>query len=89
MPRPVSLTVISTCESTRAQTELHLAAAGRELDRVRQQIPDDLLQPIRVARHRAVIGSMIVSTRTPLASAAGITVAHDSCRMAGSRPARH
>ena len=49
---PVSLTVISTCEFDARETQLHPAAARRELDRVRQQVPDDLLQPIRIAGHR-------------------------------------
>ena len=34
------------------QPHLDAAAAGRELDRVRQQVPDHLLQPLRIARHR-------------------------------------
>ena len=61
MPSPVSLTVISTCESTRSQPDLHAAAARRELDGVREQVPHDLLQPLRVARHghaRAIDGRL-------------------------------
>src|SRR5690348_12227743 len=34
------------------QKQLHLAAFRRELDRVRKQIPDYLLQPIGIAQHR-------------------------------------
>ena len=49
---PVSLTTISTCELIRCEAHLDAAALGRELDRVRQQVPDDLLQPVGIARHR-------------------------------------
>lgn len=34
--------------------DVHLAAQGRELDRVRQQVPEDLLQAIRIAMDPAV-----------------------------------
>ena len=53
MPMPVSLTTISTCEFDALQPHLDAALLRRELDRVRQQVPDHLLQSIRVARDRA------------------------------------
>ena len=49
---PVSLTTTSTCESTRSSRDLDLAAAIGELHGVRQQIPEDLLQPFRIAGDR-------------------------------------
>ncbi len=52
MPMPVSLTLSSMCESTRCSSDLDLAALGRELDRVAEQVPDDLLQAAAVCRHR-------------------------------------
>ena len=52
MPMPVSLTVTSTCEFTRSSAHLHLAAAVGELHGVRQQVPDDLLQPLGIAGDR-------------------------------------
>ena len=45
----VARPTISTCEFTRRERDLHAAALRRELDRVRQQVPDDLLQPVGVA----------------------------------------
>ena len=35
------------------ETDLHLAASIRELDGVREEIPQHLLQPLRIARHPA------------------------------------
>jgi hypothetical protein len=34
------------------EDDLHLAVLGRELDRVRKQVPDHLLEPPRVSRYR-------------------------------------
>ena len=36
--------------------DLHLAALGRELDRVREQVPNDLLQPAAVAEYWSRVG---------------------------------
>jgi hypothetical protein len=52
---------------------LHLAAARGELDRVRQQIPDDLLQTIRVSGHRR--GQWLDHRFDPHAS--GVSRRHD------------
>ena len=53
MPLPVSVTTISTCGVHALQPHLHAAAARRELDGVREQVPDDLLQAVGVARDGA------------------------------------
>ena len=53
IPMPVSVTVISTCELTRSSRTWIRPASGRELHRVGEQVPDDLLEPRRVARDRA------------------------------------
>ena len=58
--------------ASRSDAHLHPPAAGRELDRVRQQVPDDLLQSIGVRRdrfERAVEAAVVTVIR--LASAAG------------------
>ena len=34
------------------QHHLHAAALGREFDRIRQEVPHHLLQPLEIARHR-------------------------------------
>ena len=49
MPSPVSDTMISTCEPTRRTCVCTRAAARRELDGVRQQVPHRLLQPLAIA----------------------------------------
>ena len=33
--------------------DLNLSSPGRELDRVGQDVPDDLLEPLRIRRNRA------------------------------------
>ena len=48
---PVSLTTISTCEFDALEAHLHASLLRRELHGVRHQIPDDLLQPARIAGH--------------------------------------
>ena len=54
------------------EAHLHAAVLRRELHRVRHEIPDDLLQTTWIAGHGSRrAGSMIVCSRTPLASAAG------------------
>ena len=53
MPTPVSLTTISMFESHPFDPDLHTAALRRELDGVREEVPDDLLQAGRIARHQA------------------------------------
>ena len=50
MPCPVSLTAISTWELTRSRTDLDLSAPGGEFHRVREEVPHDLLQALRVPR---------------------------------------
>ena len=45
MPMPVSLTTDFDVRVDPLQPHLHPAALGRELDGVRQEVPDDLLQP--------------------------------------------
>ncbi len=56
MPRPVSETRV--CDLRLAALERHLdaPAARRELDGVRQEVPDDLLQAIGVAGDRPGVG---------------------------------
>ena len=52
MPRPVSLTVTSTCELTRDRRSCTLPPRGGELDRVGQQVPDDLLEAFAITGYR-------------------------------------
>ena len=52
MPIPVSLTVISTCEVHPLEPDLDAAVSFGELHGVRQQIPENLLQTLWIARHR-------------------------------------
>ena len=58
MPWPVSTTLISMWSFDRLDEDIDTSALRRELDRIRQQIPDHLLQPAGVAadRSRAGIG---------------------------------
>ena len=68
IPWPVSTTEISTpCRAGAWTRSVHAAALGRELDGVREQVPDHLLQAVRVARDldRAV-GSTVASRLTRL-----------------------
>ena len=53
MPIPVSVTALDVRVDPLAAGLRHAAARGAELHRVREQVPDDLLQPIGIARHRA------------------------------------
>ena len=72
MPMPVSLTDDFDVRVDALEPDLDPAAAVRELDRVRQQVPQHLLQALRDRRRRApACGSSTVSMRTPFASAAG------------------
>ena len=48
MPQPVSVTRSSTSSPSRGQRHVDRPPARREPDRIRQQIPDDLLQTARV-----------------------------------------
>ena len=50
---PLSVTAISTCGVVPLQHHLHRTAAWRELDGVRQQVPDDLLQAAGIAGDRS------------------------------------
>ena len=85
MPMPVSLTTISTCELTRSSRTCTRPPLRRELDGVRQQVPDDLLQAIGIARDRADARiERSSAARTPLASAAGCTVATALSTISGS-----
>ena len=52
MPRPGVADRDLDVRVDAGQAQLHLAAARRELDRVRQQVPDDLLQAFAIAGHR-------------------------------------
>ena len=52
MPAPVSVTVSTASSASRSQRDADLVASLRELDRVREQVPDDLLQPARRRRRR-------------------------------------
>lgn len=52
MPLPLSLTTISTCELTRSSRTCTSPSLGREFHRIRQQVPDDLLQSIGIAGDR-------------------------------------
>ena len=38
------------------ETQLHAPALGRELRRIRQEVPHDLLQPLRIAGDQALVG---------------------------------
>ena len=85
-PTPVSATVTSDrAEPTRSMPDAYAAAGRRELDGVREQVPEHLLQPLGVAVDD---GRLAVDTSgqmlMPLASAAGRTrvhrVAHDRAR---------
>ena len=83
MPRPVSLTVTSTCEFTRDSRNCTLPPRGVNLIAL-----DSRFQTICCRRSAspdtgAVSGSITVSTRTPLASAAGMTVAIASRKIPG------
>ena len=53
MPIPVSVTAISRWVPARRVRDSGLAIGWRELDGVRQEVPDDLLQPARVGGQRA------------------------------------
>ena len=53
MPTPLSRTVNSTWPPTRVERHRDPAAARRELDRIREQVPDHLLQPLGIAGHCA------------------------------------
>ena len=69
---PVSATRISMCESDPLEDDLHLAALGRELDGVGQQVPDHLLQPAGIAGDRpGVRDRASARAAMPFASAAG------------------
>ena len=52
IPWPVSLTTISRCELTRLRTNLNTTTARREFDRIREQVPNHLLQSHRIAGNR-------------------------------------
>ena len=53
MPSPLSVTLTSTVRIDAApDSDLNPAAVRRELDGVGQQVPEHLLQPVRVARDR-------------------------------------
>ncbi len=52
IPGPSSVTESSTHEPASCEPDLHPAPHRRELDGVGQQVPDHLLQPARVTRHR-------------------------------------
>ena len=54
MPSPVSVTVTTALGPIRDQRQRDVPAGRRELDRVDDQVPDHLLQPIRIAEHRAL-----------------------------------
>ena len=73
-PTPVSVMVTRICESTRVERDVDAPARRRELDGVRQQVPEHLLQPLGVAVHarRPVVD--VELEPMPLASAAGRTV---------------
>ena len=49
MPAPVSVTRIATCAVDAVEPHLDAPAVRRELHRVAEQVPDDLLQPVGVA----------------------------------------
>ena len=74
MPSPVSATDDDRARAdARRATPSTLTARRRELDRVDEQVPDHLLQPIGIAEHgirELRVGSVRL---TPLASAAGRT----------------
>ena len=53
---------------------LHAAAARRELDRVREQVPHRLLQPLAIAVDARRTSSTTVSTRRPFTCEAGSIV---------------
>ena len=50
---PLSSTQISACEFDTFEHDLHAPALRRELDRIRKQVPQHLLQPVRIATHEA------------------------------------
>ena len=75
-PARCRCTEISTLRSpSRASSTSHAAARGRELDRVREQVPDDLLQAVAGRRRSAPSARVDVRTsrRMLFASAAGRT----------------
>ena len=53
------------------QAHVDAAAARRELDRVREQVPDHLLQPVRVAGDRAGVRIELISSVMPFARPPG------------------
>ena len=58
MPSPVSVTRISAQRALPIEREMHPAGRRRELDCVRQQVPDDLLQAIGIAHHGATVDDL-------------------------------
>ena len=76
MPTPVSLTTSSTCELTRSSRTWTRPPPAVNLTALDSRFHTHLLQAVGVARdRRRRRGSTIVWMRTPLASAAGCTVA--------------
>jgi hypothetical protein len=49
MPTPVSATVATTSSYSAPTREGHAPSFGRELDRVRQEIREDLMEPLAIA----------------------------------------
>ena len=82
MPIPVSLTRITALPADSRRRTSTRAAAGRELDGVREQVPDHLLQAVGVAeRPGSPAGRVETSSAIPLASAAGRTVSRAASMM--------
>ena len=58
MPSPVSRDPDLGVRTFAVEREMNAAAGGRELDRVRQQVPDDLLQAIGIAHHGSAVDDL-------------------------------
>ena len=86
MPGPLSSTVRRTWELiASSRTWTRPAFSGTNLIALESEVPDDLLQPARVAGDRArAPGSRIVSRRTRLAWAAGRSVSRAASITTGS-----
>ena len=73
MPFPVSATIRRTLSPSSLDAHVDGAAGGRELDGVRQQVPDDLLHAIRIAVDEPGVAPSSFRIVMFLACAAGVT----------------
>ena len=72
MPWPVSLTTMRTHPSAEVDGHVDAAVGARELHRVVQQVPENLLDAPAIGGDARQVASQAADSRTPLASAVGL-----------------